>query len=70
MYNVGYLPYYVTYPIRWNLSYPNPLGPGWSISLISAYLCIINLKIALIFLLNFQYINYPNRTVTTLIEQP
>ena len=54
---------------QWNLSYPNPLGPGVihkSKKSISLKLSINNLKIAF---LNISTFKYPNRTVTTLIEQ-
>ena len=61
--------------LQWNLSYPNPLGPGVihkSEKSISLKLCINNLIANSIKTLIFKHIsiiNYPNKTVTTLIEQ-
>ena len=58
--------------MQWNLSYPNPLGPGVvhkSEKSVPLKLHINNLKIALRTFLKFIIINYSNRTVTTLIEQ-
>ena len=60
--------------VQWNLSYPNPLGPGMvhkSEKSISLKLCINNLKIFDIefFFFNISIFSYPNRTVTILIEQ-